>query len=352
MSTTAPAAEEFAERLFTAALGTFDILAVYLGDRLGWYRALAEGPATADELVTRAGGSARYAREWLEQQAAAGYLEPDGDGRFRLPPGAAEVLTDADSLSYLAPLARMLGAAAVQLPALLRAYRDGGGVSWEEYGPDMREAQADINRPIFLHQLGGTLRGVPEVHAALSRPGARIADIGCGAGWSSVALAAAYPDATVDGWDIDAPSIELARAAAVATGVPERTTFTVADGAGLPAQSYDAVFAFECVHDMPDPVAVLRGMRGAVKPDGVVVVMDEAVADRFEAPASDVDRTMYGYSLFICLPDGLSTPGSVGTGTVMRPETLRGYAKEAGFSDIEILPTTEFGFFRFYRLLP
>ena len=125
----------------------------------------------------------------------------------------------------------------------------------------------------------------------------------------------------------------------------------MADGAGLPAHEYDAVFAFECVHDLPDPVAVLRGMRQAVKPDGVVVVMDEAVGDTFTAPADEVDRTMYGYSLFICLPDGLSTPGSVGTGTVMRPETLRGYAGAAGFSDIEVLPTAEFGFFRFYRLV-
>jgi 2-polyprenyl-3-methyl-5-hydroxy-6-metoxy-1,4-benzoquinol methylase len=357
MSTTTPVAtdatvDEFTERFFTSVLSTFDILAVFIGDRLGWYRALTAGPATAEELVARAGGSRRYAQEWLEQQAATGYLAVTEDGRFRLPAGAAEVLTDADSLAYLAPLARMVGAAAVQLPGLVRAYREGGGVSWDEFGPDMREAQADVNRPIFLHQLGATLAGVPAVHEVLSRPQARIADVGCGAGWSSVALAAAYPDATVDGWDVDEPSIGLARDAATSKGVADRTTFTAGDAAGLPTGAYDAVFAFECVHDMPDPVAVLRGMRRAVKPDGVVVVMDEAVGESFTAPAGDVDRTMYGYSVLICLPDGLSTEGSVGTGTVMRPETLRRYARAAGFSDIEILETGEFGFFRFYRLLP
>ena len=347
-----PTADEFAERIFGAALNTFDVLAVAIGDRLGWYRALATGPATPDELVSRAGGSARYAREWLEQQAATGYLTVSPDGRFALPPGAAEVLTDSDSLSYLTPLARMIGAAAAQLPALVEANRNGGGVSWSQFGQDMRESQADMNRPIFLREPAGTLARLPEIDAVLRRPGARIADVGCGAGWSSVALATAYPDATVAGWDIDDPSIEMARATAAERGLESRLTFTTGDAAGLPANQFDAVFAFECIHDMPAPVQVLEAMRRATKPDGVTIVMDEAVAETFTAPASDVDRLMYGFSLFVCLPDGLSAESSVGTGTVMRPDILRSYAKSAGFSDIAVLDTGEFGFFRFYRMLP
>lgn len=344
--------EEFAERLFGASLHAFDVLAVFIGDRLGWYRALAEGPATPAELVARAGGTERYAREWLEQQAASGYLTVGEGGRFILPAGAAEVLTNPDSLSYLAPLARMLGAAATQLPALVSAYRTGGGVSWEQYGPDMREAQADMNRPIFLRQLGPTLASVPVVDDVLRRPGARIADVGCGSGWSSIALASAYPGSSVDGWDVDAPSIDLANAAAKSSAVDSRVSFTVGDAAQLAEGAYDAVFAFECIHDMPAPVEVLAGMRRAARDGGVVVVMDEAVGETFEAPATEVDRLMYGYSLLVCLPDGLSAPSSVGTGTVMRPSVLRGYAQAAGFSDIEVLDTDEFGFFRFYRLLP
>ena len=344
---------EFAERLFDATLGLVDVLAVYLGDRLGWYRALASGgPATPEELVARAGGSARYAREWLEQQAGTGILTLDAGSRFALPAGPAEVLTDADSLNYLAPLARMFGAAATQLPALVDAYRHGGGVSWSQFGVDMRESQADMNRPWFLDRLGPTLAGLPDVDAVLRRPGARIADIGCGGGWSSIALARAYPESTVEGWDVDRPSIDLARSNAAAAGLAERVRFFPADAAGLGEVGHDALFAFECVHDMPAPVDVLAAMRRAVRPDGVVVVMDEAVADEFTAPVDDTERLMYGFSLLICLPDGMSTTPSAGTGTVMRTDTLRGYAKEAGFADVEVLPTGEFGFWRFYRLVP
>ena len=345
-------AEVFADRLFQSSLQAIDVLATYLGDRLGWYRALAEGgPATPAELTERAGGSARYAREWLEQQAATGVLAVEPEGRFSLASGPAEVLTNGDSLSYLAPLARMIGAAATQLPALLSAYRSGGGVSWDDYGQDMRESQADMNRPWFRHELAGALAKVPEVHAVLSRPDALIADVGCGAGWSSLALAAAYPQASVEGWDIDEPSIDMARANAAADGLGGRVTFTAADARSLGGQSYDALFAFECVHDMPRPVEVLAEMRRAVKPDGVVVIMDEAVSDAFNGPADDLDRLMYGFSLLVCLPDGMSSPPSAGTGTVMRPDTLREYAKQAGFRDVTVLPTGEFGFWRFYQLV-
>ncbi|GAA1886997.1 class I SAM-dependent methyltransferase [Asanoa iriomotensis] len=345
--------EEFADRLFRSALGTAELLSVYLGDRLGWYRALAEGgPADASALVARAGGTRRYAHEWLEQQASYGILTTVGDGQFALPPGAAEVLTDATSLNYLAPLARTFAAAAVQLPALVSAYRDGGGVSWAAYGTEMREAQADINRPWFEQALPRALAGVAPLDAALGRPGARIADVGCGGGWSSIALARAYPSATVDGFDVDKPSVAMANANAREAGLRDRVSFHEVDaGGGLPGDGgYDAAFAFECVHDLPRPASVLAAMRGAVRPGAPVVVMDEAVGEAFEAPGDDVERLMYGFSTLVCLPDSMTDPESVGTGTVMRPNTLRGYAREAGFSGVDVLPIDDFGFFRFYLL--
>jgi predicted O-methyltransferase YrrM len=343
--------EEFAERVFRSALGTVEVLSIHLGDRLGWYRALARGPATADELVARAGGAPRYATEWLEQQAASGILTVGDDGRFGLPAGAAEVLTDTASLNYLAPLARMLSAAATQLPALVDAYRTGGGVGWAQFGTDMRESQADMNRPWFEHALPGALAGVADLDEVLRRPGARIADIGTGAGWSAIALARAYPEAAVEGFDVDPPSIELATANARAAGLGDRVSFHHADAAGLGDRGFDAAFAFECVHDMPHPVEVLAAIRAAVRPGGPVVVMDEAVNDSFAAPGDDTERLMYGFSTLICLPDGMAHPGSVGTGTVMRPDTLRGYARAAGFGDVEVLPIEDFGFWRFYRLV-
>jgi SAM-dependent methyltransferase len=338
--------------MLTAALGAVEVMSVHLGDRLGWYRALADGgPATAEELTGRAGGSPRYAREWLEQQASFGILAVDDDRRFRLPVAAAEVLTDPASLSYLAPLARMIAAAGAQMPALVQAYQTGGGVGWAAFGADMRESQADMNRPWFDRELAGALAGVPEVDAVLGRPGARVADVGCGAGWSTIALAKAYPQAILDGFDVDGPSVEMARHNAADAGLGERVRFHRTDAAGLTEQGYDAAFAFECVHDLPQPVQVLAGIRRAVVPGGPVIVMDEAVAETFQAPGDELERLMYGFSLLICLPDGLAHQPSAGTGTVMRPDVLRGYARDAGFADVATLPIEDFGFWRFYRLL-
>jgi SAM-dependent methyltransferase len=353
-----PTADEFAERMLGAALGWVDLMAAYLGERLGWYRSLAEeGPATPADLAARTKTQERYAREWLEQQAVTGFLtlvdDPHGAEdarRYALAPGVAEVMTSPTSLAYLAPLPRFFASVGAQLPALLDAYRDGAGVSWAAFGADAREAQADLNRPWFA-ELPGAFAGIEEVQAALTRPGARIADVGMGGGWSSIALAQAYPGLRVDGFDIDEPSIRMAEANAAEAGVADRVVFHHATDDGLGRHApFDAVFAFECIHDLPQPVEVLEAMRLAVRDGGPVVVMDEAVGERLVAPGDDLERLMYGYSLFCCLPDGLSHQPSAGTGTVMRPGTLRGYAREAGFSGIEVLPIEDFAFFRFYSL--
>ena len=348
--------DEVAERLFGSLLGTVEIMSVYLGDRLGWYRSLArEGPASAVELAQRTDTQVRYAREWLEQQAVAGLLAvesegPPDDRRFAIPPSTAEVMTDPTSLAYLAPLGRMFGAVGPVLPQLLEVYRHGGGVSWDDLGDDARESQADANRPWYEKELGPALAGVPAVHDSLGVPGCRVLDVGCGAGWSSIALARAYPSATVLGVDIDQPSVDLALANARDAGVAERVRFVCQDAASLPQGTVDVAFAFECVHDMPRPVEVLDAVRRTLAPGGSLIVMDEAVADAFAPDGNDLERIMYGFSLFVCLPDGLSSPSSVGTGTVMRPATLQGYGEAAGFGAFEVLPIENFGFWRFYRL--
>jgi SAM-dependent methyltransferase len=347
--------EEFAGWVFDRLLGGFEILSIYLGDRLGLYRALLEGPATPAELSARADVHVRYAREWLEQQAVAGILAVDGEGEaavFRLPAAQAEVLTDPASLGYSAPLSRLFVSAALQMPSLVGAYRSGGGVPWARFGADAREGQGDVNRPWFEQALADALAAVPAVHDVLSRPDAGIADVACGHGWSTIALARAYPDAIVDGFDLDEPAIEAAREHAA--GI-ENVTFSELRGEQLAEQGeerYDAAFIFEALHDMPDPVGVLSSLRRALRPDGIVVVMDEAVAETFAAPGDEVERVMYGYSLMICLPDSMSTPGSAATGTVMRRATLERYAREAGFREVSVLPIEGFAAFRFYLLEP
>jgi len=352
---TTPTAEQFGERLFGAVLGTQLVQAVYLGDRLGYYRVLADGAElTSTELAARTGCAERYTREWLEHQAVCGVLTVSDvhaaatERRYRLPPGPAEVLTDVLSPNHVLPLARMMAGVGQHLDALVGAYRSGGGVSWDELGTDARESQAAANRPLFLGALPRQyLPAVPEIKAVLAR-GGRVADIGCGFGWSAIGLALAHPGITVDGYDLDRPSIEAARRNAVEAGVADRVQFHLADAADA-AGRYDLVAAFECIHDMPDPVSVLAAMRRLAEPDGVVLVMDERVAERFTAPGDEIEQLMYGYSLMSCLPDGMAHAGSVGTGTVMRPDTLRGYATAAGFTDLDVLPIDD-DFFRFYRL--
>src|SRR4051794_10848415 len=361
MTTTAPRPDEvqpgpLAERLLAAVLGALELAAVDLGDRLGWYRALAGEPATAPELAARTGTDARYAREWLEQQAVTGYLtvddvraDPDAR-RYTLPAEHHGVLVDPDHPLHMTAFARMTDAFTRNVARLAEVYRTGGGLGWAEMGADARETQAAANRPFCTRSLvPDVLRALPDVDAALS-DGGRVADVGCGMGWSSVGMAAGYPSARVDGFDVDAPSIEQARRNAAGAGVADRVRFEVADVGRLGTGGYDLVIAFECIHDLPDPVAVLTAMRTMARPEGTVLIADEKVAPEFTAPGDDVERLMYGYSLLCCLPDGRSTSPSVGTGTVMRPATLERYAREAGFAGVEVLPL-EHDFFRFYRLL-
>lgn len=357
--TTTATAEAYAEHLLGASLATFETLSTYVGGRLGWYQALRDhGPLTAAELAVRTGTHERYCLEWLEMQAGIGTLaasDANGrhDRRFTLPEGPAEVLTDAHSLNYLAGLPQMIGAVGPQLNHLVDAYRQGGGVSWDQLGDDARESQGALNRPWFEQQLGPAMTGVPQVDGVLSRDGVLVADVGCGMGWSTIALARAYPTASVVGLDIDEPSVDAARANAAEAGVADRVSFRLAEGETLSGhRQFDAVFAFECLHDMPRPVEVLTAIRESVDEHGLVVVMDEAVADEFHAPADVVDQLMYGFSMFVCLPDGMSSQPSEATGTVMRPAVLEDYAARAGFSGITVLPIEDFSFFRFYRLHP
>ena len=345
-------------RLFRASLGCAELIATYLGVRLGLYETLARlGPANPAQLAERAGIAPRYAREWLEQQAACGILRVDDPARrpdaraYELPAGHADALVDPDSPHYVTPMTLLpaTGIAPV-LPRLLEAYRTGSGVPGELYG-DFHGGQ--LNRPIYLHHLPGWIRtALPDVHERLAREGARIADVACGCGDSSIALARAYPAARVDGFDIDAPAIATAGRSAAAAGMDGRVRFHAGDaGAGDAGAdgAYDLVCILDALHDMARPVPVLRRCRRLCAPDGAVLLMEPRTEERFGAPAGDLERFMYACSVLHCLPVGLAEQPSAGTGTVMRPGTVRAYAAEAGFARVTVLPV-EHRFHRLYRL--
>jgi hypothetical protein len=267
------AREALAERLVDATTHALETLGVYLGLELGLYQALADlGAATEAEVAAHAGIGLRYAREWLEQQTVAGYLACDDPGRpaeqrrYRLPPGHAEVLLDADSPDHAAPLAVTFAGVARVLPQLLEAYRTGGGVPYAAYGQPMRRGIAALNRPMFLHELASTwLPAVPEVDRRLrSHPPARVLDLGCGLGASSIALARAYPRARVLGVDLDQASVTEARTAAAEVGMADRVSFLVGDAAQVTQVTAEAPFQlvtlFEALHDMGDPVGQGSGV--------------------------------------------------------------------------------------------
>jgi cyclopropane fatty-acyl-phospholipid synthase-like methyltransferase len=348
--------EAFVERVFASVLATQEIQAAYIGDRLGWYEALERDALTAPELAARTSTSERYAREWLEHQTVTGWLtceNPEAsptERRFALPAAHAEALVRPDSLAHMGAFARFIGGLGKNLDALVDAYRNDTGVSWEAMGEDAREGQAGANRPMFVNQLAQEyLASIPDVDAAL-RNGGRVADVGAGLAWSSVGVAKAYPRARVDAFDIDEPSIESARRIIAEAGLGDRVTATAVDVADLdPGEPYDLVMALECIHDLPDPVSVLGAMHRLAGDDGAVIVMDERVADEFTAEADEVERLLYGFSITCCLPDSKAHHGSVATGTVMRRSTLERYAHDAGFTSVVTLPI-ENDFFRFYRL--
>jgi 2-polyprenyl-3-methyl-5-hydroxy-6-metoxy-1,4-benzoquinol methylase len=351
-------ADALARRLFADALGALELYTVYVGERLGLYRALADGgPATSSELAGRTGTVERYVREWLEHHAASGLLAVDDpaagplDRRYRLPAGHLPVLADPDDVRYAAYKGVEMVRAARPLPDVVEAFRHGGAPPPLSWAP---EGRAEFNRALFVNLLGSEwLPAIGEVDRRLrAEPPARVADMGCGTGWSSIAMATAYPRITVDGFDLDPEVVAAAAEHAREAGLADRVRFSVVDAADpdLPGR-YDLVTIFEALHDMARPVEALAAARGMLADGGSVVVADEPVADEFGVPASEMERYAYGWSVVSCLPSAMDDPNTAATGAVMRPATLARYAHAAGFARTETLPL-ESDVWRFYRLVP
>ncbi len=351
--------DALAERIFAEGLGAFHLVTVFLGLRLGLFRALAESPGlTAAELAAATSIDERYAIEWLQAETYAELLVADGTdystARFTLADGVATALVDEVSPAYVGGVPLALTAVAGASAALLDAYRSGTGVSVDAYGPDMVPAQAAFNRPLFVNEMVSSwlpqMTGVHERLSAKSEP-ARVADVGCGCGWSAIELGKAFDHLTIDGYDADSASIEQARRNAEEHGVADRVRFHLVDASSetYGAGDYDVVFFFECVHDFGRPVEALMAARAAVAPDGAVIVMDERTGDHPQI--GDPIETFFALvSATWCLPQSRVVPDCEAPGTVMRAATLESYARRAGWAGVEILPI-EHLFFRFYRLV-
>jgi 2-polyprenyl-3-methyl-5-hydroxy-6-metoxy-1,4-benzoquinol methylase len=348
--------EALTARLLQSTTQALELYGIYLGKELGLYAALrAQGPLTPSGLAQAAGIAPRYAREWLEQQAVAGLLQVErstgkADERtYALPAEHANVLVTEDHPAHLAPLAQMVAGIGGALERVVQAYRTGEGVAYPHFGTAFRKGQAGINRPAFLDDLVTRwIPAAPDLYAALTSQPSRVADVGCGAGWSTQAIARAFPLADVVGFDSDGASVDDAERHAADHGSSAR--FELRDGTTLAgAGSFDLVLVLEALHDMSRPLDVLRSIRQALAPGGSVLVADENVGEHFQAPAGELERLMYGWSIVHCLPASLAEQPSAAIGTVIRPETVRALAIEAGLARVDVLPV-DGGFFRLYRL--
>jgi SAM-dependent methyltransferase len=349
--------EALQERLFGNAVGALELYTIYLGERLGLYQALAEsGAATSSQLAARTGTTERYVREWLEHHAASELLVVDDPRaepmarRYWLPPEHIPVLANPDDVRYQAYTGVDIVRGGRGLPQLVEAFRVGNAPPPLPWEPEGRE---EANRAPFLNLLGTEwLPAIVDVDARLrAEPSARVLDVACGTGWSSIAMAQAYPSITVDGLDLDSDAISAARRNAERAGVADRVRFSVTDAADLGgAGGYDLVMIFEALHDMSRPIDALSAARQMLSQDGTVLVVDGLVADEFTVPVTPLERFAYGWSVVSCLPGAMGDPQTAATGAVMRPSMLRQYALQAGFGEVEVLPIHTDSW-RFYRLL-
>ncbi len=296
---------------------------------------------------------------WASALACSGHsVVADGTdyatASFTLADGVAATLVDETDPAYVGGMPLALTAVGGATAALLNAYRSGAGVAVDAYGPEMVHAQAAFNRPLFVNELATSwIPQMAGVHARLSdttNP-ARVADIGCGCGWSAIELGKAFDHVSIDGYDADPEAIDRARHNALEHGVDDRVRFHLVDASSesYGGGEYDVVFFFECVHDFGRPVEALAAARAAVVPGGAVIVMDERAGDHPQI--GDPVETFFALvSATWCLPQSRVVPGCEAPGTVMRAATLESFARRAGWAGVDVLPI-EHTFFRFYRLI-
>jgi 2-polyprenyl-3-methyl-5-hydroxy-6-metoxy-1,4-benzoquinol methylase len=323
----------FVGKVVTDCAATVSVALAVIGDQLGLYHAMAGGePLTSADLAQRTNTSERYVREWLINQAAAGYIEyhPDTE-RYSLPDDCAVALLSQDSPFYVGGALMIALAMTKAEPRIRENFRTGAGMGWGEHDPYMFDGCERLFRPGYLANLTQSwIPALDGVQAKLER-GAKVADIGCGHGASTIILAKSYPNSRFYGFDVHPASIELARTHAQEAGVADRVTFDVAKGTDYPGSDYDLVAYFDCLHDMGDPAHSIWHTREALASDGTVMLVEPAAGAHVEDNFNPVGQFYSGASVLVCTPNALAT-GTEAIGTVATDDAVRAVVEQGGLS--------------------
>jgi 2-polyprenyl-3-methyl-5-hydroxy-6-metoxy-1,4-benzoquinol methylase len=323
---------------------TMHAACVRIGDQLGLYKGLAAGgPQTPAELAQRTGTVERYVREWLNSQAAGGYVTYDpARGRYSLSEEQAFCLADENSPAFL-PGAFQVGLAATRaLPRIMEAFQNGGGVGWHEHDPDLFAGTERFFRPGYAANLVASWIPSLEGVDARLRSGARVADVGCGHGASTVLMAQSYPKSTFTGFDYHEASVSTARKRAEQAGVSDRVEFKVAKAKEFPGQGYGLVTFFDCLHDMGDPVGAASHVRQSLAPDGTWMIVEPFAGDAVSENLNPVGRAFYSASTLICTPASLSQEVGLGLGAQAGEARMRDVVTSGGFSRFRRATQTPF----------
>ena len=333
---------DFMGKLVSDMGGAAMLANMILGEELGLYRAMADSqPVTPEALASKTGCNARLLREWLSAHAASGYMEHI-DGKFRLPEEQAMALAIEDSPVYVAGGAVVVAALFHDKDKLVTAMRGNGALSWGDHHPCMFSGTERFFRPGYRAHL--VAEWLPALDGVVDKleAGAKVADVGCGHGASTVIMAQAYPASRFVGFDFHAPSITTATQRAEEGGVADRASFVQGTAKDYPGNDYDLICYFDCLHDMGDPVGAARHAYQSLKPDGTVLLVEPYANDTLDENMNPVGRLFYAASTFICTPNSLSQEVGLGLGAQAGEKRLRDVFTEAGFTQFRRAAETPF----------
>jgi SAM-dependent methyltransferase len=314
-----------------------------MGDKLGYYRLLADGPLTAAQLAERSGTGGPYAREWLNAQAAGGYVSYDAaTGEYTLPPEHAAALTDESSPAYLPGFFQIAYGTVRDADSILAVARAGDGVGWHDHNGDVHVGCERFFRTMYNgHLIGEWLPALDGVVAKL-QAGGTVADIGCGHGASTVLMARAFPASRFHGSDYHRESIDTARDRAATAGVADRVEFEVRSAQEFTGTGYDLVTTFDALHDMGDPIGAARHVYESLADDGTWMIVEPAAGDAIEENLNPVGRAYYGFSTLLCTPSSLAQEVGLALGTQAGPARIKDVTTTAGFTRFRIAAQTPF----------